>query len=149
MKNKTILFVCTGNTCRSPMAEFLLKTKLKNAGIKGYRVKSAGLDAKIGEKMNEKSRKALKLLGVKVAGFKTSLCDAKTLLLSDLVICMSSGHKDRIKNFPNVYTFNELTGVGEILDPYGKDLSEYVKTSYMLDDGCNEIIKLIEKGDIK
>ena len=148
MKNKKILFVCTGNTCRSPMAELLLKTKLKNAGILGYKVKSAGLCANAGAKISENSKSALKLLGVKSVGFKSTLADAKTLLTSDVIICMTSSHKEKIKNYPNVYTFNGLTGVGEVLDPYGQDLNAYIKTSHVIDDGCNELIKLIEKGEL-
>ena len=42
---KEILFVCAGNTCRSPMAEYLLKSELKKNGITGYSVSSAGLSA--------------------------------------------------------------------------------------------------------
>lgn len=148
MKNKKILFVCTGNTCRSPMAELLLKSKLKNAGITGYRVKSAGINATLGAKISENSKKALKLLGVKVVGFKSSVLDAKTLLTSDYIICMTNSHKEKIKNFPGVYTFSELTGTQEVLDPYGQDLNAYIRTSHILDDGCNELIKLIEKGEL-
>ena len=55
MKKKSIIFVCTGNTCRSPMAEIILKTKLKNAGITDVKVSSAGLCASLGEKMSKNS----------------------------------------------------------------------------------------------
>lgn len=148
MKNKTILFVCTGNTCRSPMAELILKEKLKNGDIKNYKVKSAGLKATAGDKMSENSKKALKLLGVKVTNFRSKLCDAKLLLSSDYVICMTSAHKDKIKNFPNVFTFSEITGMGEVIDPYGQDLTVYQKTSHQIEDGCNEILKLILQGEL-
>ena len=149
MKNKTILFVCTGNTCRSPMAELILKNKLKKQGIAGYRVKSAGLTAKDGDKISPNSRKALKLLGINVSGFKSRLCDVKVLLSSDLVICMTSSHKEKIKNYPWVYTLGELTGVGEIIDPYGQDEKVYEKTMRQIEKGCNVLINMIIKGEIQ
>ena len=132
------------------MAEVILKNKIKLADIKGVRVASAGLSAVNGEKMSKNSFIALKQLGYKGYGFKSKKADAMTILKSDYVICMTMGHKAYIQNFPNVYSIDEITGVGEIPDPYGGDLTEYIKTSHKIEDACNIIIeKLIEnKGEL-
>lgn len=129
------------------MAEIILKTKLKLSGIKGISVKSAGITATDGNKMSENSFRALKLLGYKPYGFKSSRLTGIQLIKSDLVICMTAEHKECIKNFPNVYSMKEIAGY-DIADPYGGDLNVYVKTSHEIEDACNIILQnLMEKGE--
>lgn len=146
MKLKRITFVCTGNTCRSPMAEIILKNKLKLAGIKGVMVTSAGTTAIDGEKMSKNSAQALKKLGYKPYGFKSKRLTAALLLKSDLTVCMTTAHKIGISNFPGVYSVSELTGKRDVSDPYGGDLSVYLQTLYEIEDLCNEIVAIILKN---
>jgi protein-tyrosine phosphatase len=148
-KNKRILFVCTGNTCRSPMAEIILKNKLKAMGVEGVRVSSAGLSTNDGLKMSKNSFDALKLMGYKAYGFKSKQITPQMIKKSDLVLCMTQSHKHALSAFSNVYTIDEVTGVGEIIDPYGGNINVYIKTSHQLEDACNIITEkiLTAKGE--
>ncbi len=146
MTIKKVLFVCTGNTCRSPMAEIILKSKLKLAGVKGVRVSSAGTNAIAGDKISKNSHLALKQMGYKSYGFKSKSLTPMMLLKSDLIVCMSSSHKIGISSFPGVYSAGELIGF-DIADPYGGTLSTYIETSRQIEDLCNYLLKKILDGD--
>ena len=131
------------------MAEVILKNKIKSLGITGVRVSSAGLSTEDGLKMSKNSFEALKLMGYKGYSFKSRQLTQEMIKKSDLIICMTMSHKQALSMFNNVYTVNELTGVGEIIDPYGGNINVYIKTSHQLEDACNVITEkiLTAKGE--
>jgi len=145
MKKFRITFVCTGNTCRSPMAEIILKQKLKLASVKDVLVTSAGLSAEKDAKISKNSARALKELGYKSYGFKSKQLTTKMLESSDLVLCMTKSHKDWLHGYENVFTVSEFTGLKDVSDPYGGDLSMYIKTSHQIVDICDAILDRILK----
>ena len=160
MKKKTgkkIIFVCTGNTCRSPMAEKLLADTIAKNKWKGYVVSSAGLAAKDGDCINPKSAQVLAENGLEVAEFTSTLLKEKDLLDAFAVICMTERQKDvlldmrwqalkkadkigdeEIQN--NIYSFMEIGGY-EVMDPYGRDLECYRYVFGLLSAGVHNLVE--------
>jgi protein-tyrosine phosphatase len=126
-KYNKLIFVCTGNTCRSPMAEAIYKNLDKESDIN---VISRGLVVLFGEPINPKAEVVLRKHDLEInnhisKGLKESEIDENTLILT-----MTEAHKKRImESFPdakNVYTIKEYAGEsGDVLDPYGGSLVEY------------------------
>ena len=127
------------------MAELILKKKFKENGIKGIKVNSAGIFAKDGEKMSKNSAYALKRIGINPYNFRSKLLTAETAKKADMLICMTEEHKRMLKGFDNAYTLSEITGTGEVEDPYGMDKETYVKTCEQIERACDEIVKDILK----
>ena len=120
-----IIFVCSGNTCRSPMAECVFKQMLKDEGIKDVEVESRGVVANVGAPMSENAKKALKNAGIPMKKHVATQITTDDILASDLVICMTERHKMRLGCLPKVFTLGQMTGCGDIVDPYGKDEETY------------------------
>ena len=160
-KRKKIVFVCTGNTCRSPMAQLLLDKRLKELELKGFDVRSAGTAAKKGDAINPKSAQVLQENGIACENFLSTKLTEKLLLDAFAVVCMTERQREYLMDMRwnalkkagksmddaenNVYSFAEITGY-EILDPYGKDLDCYRYVFGLLAAGMSQ---LTEKLDLK
>ena len=124
MKHKKIVFVCSGNTCRSPMAEAAFRKELKRRKISWYRVQSAGVNAQEGAPMNPDAQKALAEAKIPYSeNFKSSLLKQKTVEEAIAVICMTRDLCDLIPG-KTVMSFYELTGK-DIPDPFGQGIDAY------------------------
>ncbi len=142
MKRKKILFVCTGNTCRSPMAETILRGKIKQRKIKWWDVASCGLFAEVGSSMSENCRRALDEIGFKNDKFVPRQLTQVMMEKSYAVICMTDKQKQIIDECGNVFSIRELFG-DEIPDPYGCDIEIYRLTCEALCRACDIIIEKI------
>ena len=140
---KKVMFVCTGNTCRSPMAEFIFKGKLKAAGIKNIKVSSAGISAADGEKMSDNALAVLKENKVRTYAFTSRALTPELIAQQNLIVAVTARHKAALYGFTNVYTLAELTGAPDVFDPYGGDINEYRATYKALDAALNQLLAVL------
>lgn len=97
-----ILFVCTGNTCRSPIAEFLLKDKLKKANVQDVEVSSCGVNVLDGEPLTPLTVEALKEIGIENASHTATIITKESVINSDLIFTMSERQKNIVNNYNDV-----------------------------------------------
>ena len=145
---KKIIFVCTGGTCRSPMAAELLKNKLKTIGVTNINVISAGIMANELDKTNDFSILALKQFDIKAHKKNAKQLTKKLITKNTLVISMTTNQFEYIKNIPNAHCITEFWSGGEIPDPYGLGEAAYIKTAQLLNIATGEILNKIVKGEI-
>lgn len=91
-----ILTVCTGNICRSPVAERLLQAGLDQAVPGGFVVTSAGTRALVGEPIQPPSADIVRTFGGNAEGFAARQLTSKILRGVDLVLTMTSGHRGEV-----------------------------------------------------
>lgn len=141
----SIMFVCTGNTCRSPMAEFLFKDYLKQKKRSGdFTVSSAGLEAGKNDVMTKQADEALSVLGVKHnADRKAKLFTVKMSLDTDLIIGMTDEHAMRTGS-DNAVSYSELIG-SPIYDPFGRSTQVYLDCATQMRSGFDRILELADE----
>jgi glycine hydroxymethyltransferase len=152
---KTILFICTGNVCRSPMAEALFRHAVKGRG--DFHAISAGIGAMDGQAPTPHSVRAMRELGVDISGQRSRMLTTELVRSADIILGMTHGHVDTVALlYPAVAekTFL-LREFDETLEPYEKDISDpigspyeiYVECRDQIEQGIAALLKFMEQNN--
>ncbi len=140
-----VLFVCTGNTCRSPMAEALF---LHRQGDMGWKARSAGVFADRGSPASPNAVAAMAELGIDLSKHRSQPVTPAMVQKADLIVTMSAGHTAQVcARFPEVENkvflinaFGTSKVPADVSDPFGGSLNTYKRTRDEIDRALSDLI---------
>lgn len=135
-----IIFICTGNTCRSPMAEGLFRAHGGEQET-GLAAASAGLFTQDGLPASDNAVTAAKELGADISAHRSRMLTHEMAQSARYLVCMTGAHYDRVcELFPDcadkVFTLTQR----DVSDPFGGDLETYRRAAAEIDEGVRSII---------
>ncbi len=151
---KYVLFICTGNVCRSPMAETLFRELVKDRS--DFTVSSAGVSAAPGQTASEHTAELLKARGIDLSDFRSRPVTKEILRQATHIFSMTQGHQQSLESlFPEetkgksflVCDFCEIDGVIglDIPDPIGLGREAYEMTRAVLDAALPSLLIYIDQ----
>ena len=149
-----ILFVCTANICRSPMASAMFKEMLRENQIsEQWQVESAGTWALEDQAAADGSQTVMSERGLDISNHRAQSVSEELLQSFDLILTMERGHDEALRTeFPEianrVYLLSEMANQkGNIDDPYGGPASGYEDTAEEIEEllkvGYEKILQLV------
>jgi len=164
---KTILFVCTGNTCRSAMAEGIFKKMLKKRTEEDRRfnIISVGISALQGMSPTPEAIKVMTEQGIDISRHIATQVQEDLVKKADLILVMSNTHKDHIKTkftfaqdkiylikeFAQISKFKSIQKINEnyeIVDPLGRPIEFYRIVAKELKENLEKILdKILEENN--
>jgi protein-tyrosine-phosphatase len=134
---RLILFVCSGNTCRSPMAAAIGNAEIaarfsipfENVGSAPVKAMSAGVTAKVGEPMTAEAKEALRQLGFHPNGHRAQNVTAELANQAEKIFCMTQSHRNAVLTMWPAATSKThcLDPDVDIPDPIGSGLDSYLR----------------------
>jgi len=146
-----LLFVCTGNICRSPMAQAIAQAEAERGGYR-VRIASAGMAALDGNELHEHARAALSNIGVALVAHRARQLTRELVAEATLVVTATERQRDDLRHFfkkdgAKIVCFHELTGEGELTDPFGGGPEAFTATATALRNGMPAILARVCKRE--
>jgi len=149
---KTVLFVCTGNVCRSPMAEGIFRQAVQGRG--DFRVLSAGLGAVDGHPPSSYAVQAVRELGIDISGLRSRMLTPELVSQADYIFGMTHNHIDTVmllypqaaektfllREFDDTLDFFEK----DIADPIGGSYDIYLECRDQIEQGIASLLRFFE-----
>lgn len=138
-----IVFLCSGNTCRSPMVEGIFRTM-----VSGVEISSAGFSTCSGERAAENAILVCKKHDIDLSSFKTTNVADVDFENVDLVLTATASNKEKIKKFfpdLNAFTIKEFSGAydeRDIEDPSDGGLGDYVVCFFEIKEALERILEV-------
>jgi protein-tyrosine-phosphatase len=141
MRPKRVLFVCTGNICRSPMAEGLARHLARARGL-DLSFSSAGVAAPEGHPASDLARSVLAARGVDIGGHRARRLRPGILAAADLVVVMEEEHRLAVREMPeaalrSILLLSEWAGEPRlgpgVDDPIGGDRADYEEAATIIE----------------
>ena len=145
---KSVLFVCTGNTCRSPMAEALLKKILPP--YSKIKVASAGVQATPGFPANPMTLRVLAEEGIGFTRFQSQGVTPELINHATYIFAMTQQHRDfLIRYYPRhqekIFLLTEWTTQEDLPDPIGGGLQDYQSCCEVIKASLEKILPFVEE----
>lgn len=159
ISNLMILIVCTGNTCRSPMGEALMRQRIAEAkgchesqlADLGIQVVSAGIAAMPGGLPSPQSVEVMEAFGLNIEDHSSQPVTPHLVQFSDLILTMTESHRRAlVSHWPTAAnrTFTLRKDHGDISDPIGMPVDHYRKCAEQIDENVNKWVEFLKEKEM-
>ena len=154
-QEKLVVFVCTANVCRSPMAEKLFVDALeKTKSKKNIKVFSAGIAAMDGDQASENSISVCKEIGLDLKDHRSAALTRATAENASVIFCMTESHRALLQMYfelpekTQVFLMREFMedGKNELPDPFGQNLDVYRACRENMSESIPSLLNWVEKN---